>query len=137
MAQQTPSPSPIRSLRILVVDDLEDAAESLALLLRRHGHEAHAAYDAETALRLAREFIPHVALLDLALPRIDGFQLALRLRQLPQMQSACLIALSGYGSESDIEATRQAGFNHHLLKPIQLSQLTPLLERAAQSFLER
>jgi CheY-like chemotaxis protein len=136
MAQRIPSPTPQESLRILIVDDLEDAAESLALLLRMHGYNTRATYSGESAFRLAREFLPQVALLDLALPGIDGYQLAARLRREAQMQSACLIAISGYGRDTDLLQAQEAGFDHHLLKPVQIVQLLPMLARVALTLKE-
>jgi two-component system CheB/CheR fusion protein len=118
-------------LRILIVDDLVDAANGLALLLRKLGHDARATYDGPAALRTAEEFSPEVILLDLALPKLDGYQLAASLRLLPRMQSACLIAVSGYGQEADMQRSQQAGFDRHLLKPVYLQQLNALLSEMA------
>jgi two-component system, sensor histidine kinase len=116
-----------RRLRILVVDDLADAADSLAILLRILGHEVRTAYDGSTALVAAEQFQPHAVLLDIGLPRLDGYQVARRLRQIDALQSACLIALSGYGRDSDVEQAYQAGFHLHLLKPVSADRLTTLL----------
>ena len=116
-----------RRLRILVVDDLVDAADSLAVLLRILGHEVCTAYDGPAALVAAEQFQPHAVLLDIGLPRLDGYQVARRLRQMPQLQSSCLIAISGYGRDSDVEQAYQAGFHLHLLKPVSADRLTTLL----------
>lgn len=116
-----------RQLRVLIVDDLVDAAESMALLLRKFGHEVRTVYDGISALSAAEEFFPDVVLLDLALPKLDGFQVATRLRQSPQMQRVCLIALSGYGRESDIARSKQVGCDYHLLKPANFDDLQMLL----------
>ena len=116
-----------RQLRILVVDDLADAADSLAILLRILGHEVRTAYDGPTALAAAEQFQPHAILLDIGLPRLDGYQVAQRLRQMPALQSSCLIAVSGYGRECDVEQAYQAGFHLHLLKPVRSELLTTLL----------
>jgi CheY-like chemotaxis protein len=118
-------------VRILIVDDLVDAADGVALLLRKLGHDARASYDGPTALRMAEEFSPDVILLDLALPKLDGYQVAARLRQLPTMQSVCLIALSGYGQEADVERAKQVGFDQHLLKPVELKRLITMLAQIA------
>lgn len=116
-----------RRLRILVVDDLADAADSLALLLRALGHEVHTAYDGSAALIAAERARPQLILLDIGLPRMDGYQVARLLRQMPAMQSACLIALSGYGRDSDIEQAYLAGFDRHLLKPLSQERLAAVL----------
>ena len=123
-ASQVPSP-----LRILIVDDLVDAADSLALLLKRRGHSVRTVYDGSAALSAAESFIPQVVVLDLAMPKLDGYCLAERLRQQPGMQRACLIALSGYGRATDVEKSRQAGCDHHLLKPAGLAQLEAILSK--------
>ena len=114
-------------LRILVVDDLADAADSLAILLRIVGHEVRTAYDGTAALIAAEQFQPHAVLLDIGLPRLDGYQVAQRLRQMPVLQRVCLIAISGYGRESDVERAYQAGFDLHLLKPVNADRLTTAL----------
>ena len=116
-----------RRLRILVVDDLADAADSLAILLRILGHEVRTAYDGAAALIAAEQFQPHAILLDIGLPRLNGYQVAQRLRQIDTLQSACLIAISGYGRESDVEQAYQAGFDLHLLKPVTADRLTTAL----------
>jgi len=112
----------------LIVDDLADAADSLALLLRRLGYQVQATYDGASALRMAAEFKPQAVLLDLALPKLDGFQVAARLRQDGALQTMCLIALSGFGQADDRERTRSAGFDFHLLKPVNFEELLPLLD---------
>jgi PAS domain S-box-containing protein len=109
------------SPRILVVDDNEDAAETLVYALTLKGYETRAAYDAPTALRLAAVFSPHVAFLDLGLPVMDGYELAAHLRKLPGLADLRLIAITGYGQESDRQRTREAGFHHHLVKPVDLA----------------
>ena len=115
-------------VRVLIVDDLVDAADSLALLLRRLGYEVQATYDGASALRVAAEFVPQAILLDLALPKLDGFQIAARLRQETALQNMCLIALSGYGQADDVARTRSAGFDFHLLKPVNFEDLLRLLD---------
>jgi CheY-like chemotaxis protein len=119
-------------LRIVVVDDLADAADSLAILLRMLGHTVRTAYDGSAALTLAAEFRPHAVLLDIGLPKLDGYQVAASLRQQSGMQSLCLIAVSGYGTEADKEQSRRAGFDFHLLKPIDLAHLTGILQQRAE-----
>lgn len=116
-----------RRLRILVVDDLADAADSLALLLRALGHDVRTAYNGPAGLIAAESARPQLVFLDIGLPRMDGYQVARLLRQMPSMQSACLIALSGYGRDSDIEQAYLAGFDRHLLKPISQERLAAVL----------
>jgi two-component system CheB/CheR fusion protein len=115
------------ALRILVVDDLADAADSLALLLRLLGHEVRTAYNGPAALVAAEQFHPQVVLLDIGLPALDGYQVAKRLRQMPKLQRACLIAVSGYGQPADVECAYNSGFDRHLLKPVTTEHLTLLL----------
>ncbi|MGQ0752081.1 MAG: ATP-binding protein [Betaproteobacteria bacterium] len=103
--------------RILVVDDNQDAANTLSDLLRIDGHETQPAYDGGTALRIAHEFRPDVAFIDLNMPGMDGFELARRIRAEPWGKSLTLIALTGMGQQSEIEQTRQTGFDYHLTKP--------------------
>ena len=128
MADASAQRSPVR---VLIVDDLVDAADSLALLLRRLGYEVQATYDGASALRMAVEFDPQAILLDLALPKLDGFQIAARLRQVRALQKVCLIALSGYGQPDDFARTRRAGFDFHLLKPVNFEELLRLLDACA------
>lgn len=113
--------------RILVVDDNADAAESLALLLRMQGHEIQVACDGVTALQVAEQFRPEVVLLDIGLPRLDGYQVARRLRQQPGADRMLLVALTGYGQDDDRRRSAEAGFSAHLVKPLDLQVLGDLL----------
>jgi CheY-like chemotaxis protein len=112
---------------VLIVDDNRDAAELLGELVVLMGHEAIVAHDGEAALKRAEENGPHVALLDIGLPTIDGYELARRLHRLPGLQSTPLIAITGYGRHEDVERARKAGFAHHLLKPVAFEVLAALL----------
>ena len=116
--------------RVLVVDDNVDAAESLAELLALKGHQTRASTDSHAALALAGSFAPEVVLLDIGLPEIDGYQLARTLRQMPQTRNALVVAVTGYGQPEDRRATKAAGFDHHLVKPVGLQQLEQLIEAA-------
>jgi CheY-like chemotaxis protein len=118
-------------LRVLVVDDNHDGADSLLLLLQAYGLEPRVAYDGKSGLRLAREFRPDVVLLDLGMPRLDGYEVARRLRRDEGLHDALLVALTGYGSEEDRRLSAEAGFDLHLLKPADLGQLQRLLAEAA------
>jgi two-component system CheB/CheR fusion protein len=113
--------------RVLVVDDSEDAAESLATVLRIGGHEVCTAYDGPAALRTAEAFRPEVVLLDIGLPGMDGFEVGRRLREQTGMRRALLVAVTGYGQEEDRRRAEQVGFDAHLVKPADLSALERLL----------
>lgn len=117
-----PLPSGARK-KIMVVDDNEDAAELLAVLLRRMGNKTRITHDAHSALELVEEFQPDVAVLDIGLPVMDGYELARRLRALPCAKSIRLVALTGYGQPSDRERAMAAGFDAHLVKPIGMDAL--------------
>jgi signal transduction histidine kinase/ActR/RegA family two-component response regulator len=113
--------------RILVVDDNYDSADSLALLLRFAGHEVRTAYDGRMALEAARAQAPDVVLLDIGLPGTDGHEIARRIRHELGLFQALLIALTGYGQEEDKRRSHEAGFNAHLVKPVNLEELRFLL----------
>jgi PAS domain S-box-containing protein len=122
------SASPIiPKIRILVVDDYPAGAESLHLLLQEQGHKVETADCGMKALERAQIFHPQIVLLDIGLPDIDGYEVAKRLRLLPETRDAMLIALTGYGQAEDRKRSQSAGFNHHLLKPINFEQLAVLL----------
>jgi signal transduction histidine kinase len=113
--------------RILVVDDNLDSAHSLATLLRLFGNEVLEAHDGAAALEAAGAFRPDVAILDIGLPGMDGYELARRLRRLPGLEHVRLAALTGYGSEQDRRRSRAAGFDDHLVKPVELETLQAFL----------
>ena len=115
------------SPKILVVDDSVDGAEMLAAALNAKGYDTRVAHDAPVALRIAADFRPDVALLDIGLPVMNGYELAARLRELPDSNGMTLIALTGYGQESDRQKSREAGFDHHLVKPVDLLLLESVL----------
>jgi two-component system CheB/CheR fusion protein len=110
-------PEPAAPRRILVVDDNRDAADSLALLLQVSGHEVRTAHDGPTALEAARAWRPEVVVLDLGLPRLDGYEVARRLRREQLGEGLVLVALTGYGQDEDRRRSEEAGFDHHLVKP--------------------
>jgi len=120
---------PSNKVPILVVDDDHDTADTAVLLLNYVGYEAVAAYGAEQAMSIARVRFPRAVLLDLAMPGQDGLRLARDLRQLPGMNDAILICITGYGQEHIHESARQAGCNHVMLKPIEWSELLPVLDQ--------
>ncbi len=117
----------MQTRRILIVDDSEDAAETMAILLGMDGHETRMAYDGPTALSLVHDFKPDVLILDIGLPDMDGYQLATALRTLPVTANALLIALTGYGQIEHVQRSASAGFNHHLVKPVDPDRLRELL----------
>jgi PAS domain S-box-containing protein len=117
-------------LRILLVDDNRDSADSLACLLRLGGHEVRVAYDAVEALAAARSFDLEVGVLDIGLPGMSGLELAVELRASAPRRRTQLIALSGYGQDADRERSREAGFDAHLVKPVSPDDLLHLLARA-------
>ncbi|HXX48312.1 MAG TPA: PAS domain S-box protein [Myxococcota bacterium] len=113
--------------RFLVVDDNRDAADSLALLLEVYGAEVRVAYDGTSALAELREARPDVVLLDLGMPDMDGFEVAARIRKQPELAGVVLVALTGWGQPEDRRATRAAGFDLHLVKPISPPELRDLI----------
>ncbi|HZH76430.1 MAG TPA: response regulator, partial [Archangium sp.] len=124
-AHRSPPPEVLtpNTVRLLVVDDNQDAAELLTELLSAKGYATRVAFDGPTGLQVAREFQPHLAILDVGLPVMDGYELASKLRQEPTLQSLKLVALTGYGQDSDRHRARAAGFDVHLVKPIDPGQL--------------
>lgn len=123
-SEAPPAPRP---LRILVVDDSQDSADSMALLLSAHGHNVRTAYDGPSALEIAYEFGPEVTLQDVAMPGMDGYEVAQKFRQEPNLRNTALIALTGYTREEDTRAARSAGFDHHLAKPVDFEALLRIL----------
>jgi len=113
--------------RILVVDDNRDAAQALRLLLEGDGHEVQVANDGPSGLAAAREFRPDVALLDIGLPKMNGYELAQRMREEPSLDSTLLIAVTGYGQMNDRARASASGFHHHLVKPVEFGALQQLL----------
>jgi CheY-like chemotaxis protein/two-component sensor histidine kinase len=126
------APAADATLCILVVDDNEDAAHMLAMLLEDDGHEVMTEADPIVALERAQDTRPDVCLLDIGLPRIDGHELARRLRATPAGRAATLIALTGYGGAADRDRATQAGFDHYLLKPPDPEALRQLLRSVAE-----
>ena len=111
--------------RVLVVDDNQDSAESLAMLLEIYGHEVQVAFSGPVALDAARTFLPDIVLLDISLPGMDGYEVA---RQIRADRTDCrLVALTGYGQDEDRQRSRDAGFDFHLVKPVDLQELVRVL----------
>jgi CheY-like chemotaxis protein/anti-sigma regulatory factor (Ser/Thr protein kinase) len=115
--------------RLLLVDDNQDALASLATLLRLAGHDIHTAADGFLALEAAPRFLPEIGVLDIGMPGLDGYELARRMRKQPWGKSMVLIALTGWGQENDRRRSREAGFDSHWLKPLDMDQFMSYLER--------
>jgi signal transduction histidine kinase len=116
-----------RKCRILIVDDNRDGADSLAMLLELMGNDVHTAYEGEQALELAEAARPEVVLLDLGMPKLDGYDVCRQIREQPWGRAVVLIALTGWGQEADRRRTREAGFDRHLVKPVHPADLMRLL----------
>jgi two-component system CheB/CheR fusion protein len=120
---------PTVSRRILVADDNADALETLATVLRLRGHEVFSAPNGALALETAVRHMPEVALLDIGMPLLDGYEVARRIRAQEWGKAVTLVALTGWGQESDRRRSEEAGFDTHLVKPLDLEKLTALLAR--------
>jgi CheY-like chemotaxis protein len=121
------------SLRVLVVDDNRDAAESLGLLLEHMVAAVRVTNDGPAALAAFGEFQPDLVLLDIGMPEMDGYEVVRRLRELPQTRRAIVAALTGWGQDDDRRRVREAGFDHHLVKPASLDDLRSLIATCASS----
>ncbi len=116
------------SKKILVVDDDRDSAEMIAEFLGVHGYETSFALDGQGAIESARELLPDIVLLDITLPDMSGYELAQRLRLEPTLQGLVLIALTGWSGPEHETKAREAGFDHHMVKPVDFTKLQRLLE---------
>ena len=123
----TDSKAPSR--RVLIVDDNEDAANSLALILELGGHKTASVYTAADALQRATAFKPDVVLLDIGLPGMDGYEVAQKMCELPGLRNIRLVAVTGYGRSDDRLRARDAGFDDHLTKPVEFAVLERTLAR--------
>ncbi|HEV2856105.1 MAG TPA: ATP-binding protein [Thermoanaerobaculia bacterium] len=135
---EAPAEVPQRPLRLLVVDDSQDTAEMMSALLSLDGHDVWTAHSGPAALEAAAAHRPDAIVLDIGLPGLDGYQVAQRLRQDPAMKGVTLIAASGYGQEADRQRAREAGFDYHLVKPVDPRRLQEILAgvRAASPALD-
>jgi PAS domain S-box-containing protein len=135
-----PAPAPLAaaeepadaSLRVLVVDDNIDAADTLSALLEMNGHTTRVANDGYQAIEMARDFQPQVVFLDIGLPGMNGYEVARKLRETPGMERAYLVALTGWGTREDRERSSEAGFDHHLTKPADMNTVETLLANLAR-----
>jgi DNA-binding response OmpR family regulator len=114
--------------RVLVVDDNVDTADTLARYLDQLGYTTRLAYDGGEGLRAAGEFRPHVALLDLGLPDVDGYEVALAIREEPWGKDVLICAVTAWAEDADRELTRVAGFDHHFVKPVDLRELVNAID---------
>lgn len=127
LARQDTEESP-RKRRLLVVDDNRDAAESMSMLLQMWGHEVVFAYDGPSALETAEQWQPEAVILDIGLPGMNGYEVAVRMRELPHARNAVLIAITGYGRDDDRLRSQRAGIDHHLVKPVAPDALRDLVD---------
>lgn len=125
--QSQPAPASRTSLRVLVADDNRDAAESLAILLQIEGHDVHVVHDGRAAMDAFAPLQPEVAILDIGMPGLNGYEIARRVRQGPLGRAITLIAVTGWGQDADKARALDAGFNHHFTKPVDPERLTDLL----------
>jgi len=105
---------------------------TLAMLVREAGHDVRKAYDGRTVVDAALDYRPNVVLLDIGLPGLNGFEVAKRLRQQPTLQNAVLVAMTGYGQESDRKRSQEAGFDHHLIKPGDFGKVLQILTTVSE-----
>ena len=129
----TTVPPELPHRRILVVDDLHESAQTLARMLRAIGQEVATAHDGQTALAHISEHKPEVVFLDIAMPGMNGYEVARRIRASNAIEAPILIALTGYGQDDDRRRAREAGFDFHLTKPTSIEQLTSFLSRASSA----
>jgi signal transduction histidine kinase/ActR/RegA family two-component response regulator len=129
---ESPLATDASQLQILVVDDNRDAADSLGMLLSLSGHKVHLAHDGATAVEMASALSPHVVVLDIGLPVLNGYEVATKIRRHGMNPKLLLVALTGWGQEDDRKRSKEAGFDHHLLKPVDFSALNLILTKHSQ-----
>ncbi len=122
----------LRPKKILVVDDNHDAAELVSSLLEAQGHEVQTAHTPTEALAVATRQQPDIAFLDIGLPEMDGFELAARMRSLPELRDCRLVAITGYDDAEDRKQSKRIGFEAHLVKPISLDTLEQVIQSAPE-----
>ena len=125
--EQATRPPLSSGFRLLVVDDNQDAASTLAMLLKLQGHEVQIAHSGLAAVEMAKRTAPDVVFMDIGMPGMDGYEVARRIRQEPDLERIVLAALTGWGQQEDRRRTAEAGFDHHLVKPLELSALDAVL----------
>jgi CheY-like chemotaxis protein len=117
-----------RASRVVVVDDNRDSADTLAALLEAWGHDVRTLYDGPSAIAAVAEFQPKVVLLDIGLPKMNGYEVAAQLRKSANGRSLILVAFTGYGQDEDRRRVREAGFDYHLVKPLEPAELEKILD---------
>lgn len=127
------NPTSTTARRILVVDDNRDSATSLSALLRFNGHETHVAHDGVEAVATAEQTRPEVLLLDIGLPKLNGYEVARQIRKQPWGHKMVIVALTGWGQDQDRQESRDAGFNCPMVKPMELTTLMNLLDELPTS----
>lgn len=125
------------SLRVLVVDDNVDTVTTLAMLVRESGYDVRTAYDGSTVLEAVLDYRPNVVLLDIGLPGMNGYEVAKQIRQQPALKNSVLVAMTGYGQESDRKSSHDAGFDYHLVKPADFPKVLRILATVSESFRKR
>ena len=120
------------SFRVLVIDDNEDGADLLAMLIEGLGHQTVAVYSGEAGLKKASDFHPQLVFCDIGLPGISGYEVGRALRATPQFTNVMLVALTGWGGVDDKLQSKDAGFDHHLVKPVDISALSDVLARLSR-----
>ena len=121
------TPSPAQRFKILVVDDNHDSALSMAMMLSIMGHDTRTAHDGESAVATAESFLPDVVLLDIGLPKLNGYEVAQRIRRTSWGESMYLIAVTGWGQDEDRQRSSEVGLNQHMVKPVEPAALEKLL----------
>jgi signal transduction histidine kinase len=129
-AEQAPVQVAHRLYRILLADDNVDFVNGIGALLRSMGHQVHIAYDGQQALAAAEAFAPEFAFLDIGLPKLNGYDLARALQSLPALRHTVLVAVTGWGQQKDRQRAFEAGFHHHLVKPVSIDQLQEILAQS-------
>ena len=132
--ERVAKPSQVRRLHILIADDNVDLAENFAELLRTNGHQVDVVHDGEAALKSASLVLPDIVLLDIGMPKLDGYQVAKQLKRSATTERIHLVAISGWGQATDKENALRAGFDHHLVKPVDPQTLVNILEDAFEEF---
>lgn len=130
--ENVPAAAASGELRILVADDNQDAADTLSMLLEVMGHSVHRVHDGEAAVAAAAEFAPQLVLLDIGMPKLNGYEACRRIRVQPGGAERTIVAVTGWGQAEDLRSSRAAGFDHHMVKPIDMAALTTLLAKATQ-----
>lgn len=127
-ASDSQQEGPQKRQRLMVIDDNKDAAESMSMLFELWGHEVLCTYDGRAALEAAAKYRPDAVFLDIGLPGMDGYEIAERLREIPESSRTVLVAITGYGQDEDRRRSREVGIDHHLVKPVAPETLHKLLD---------